>query len=97
MRALLNTRSTLRRSLRDAVAESGCAQVPELARDIATPDYCTATGELRTINAWLGPAGTVRSRSHSMRVCWQGRLAVHSISLSKRFFLPSWAHFGSEQ
>lgn len=33
--------------------------MPELARDIATPDYCAATGELRAVNAWLGPAGTV--------------------------------------
>ncbi|KAK9845504.1 hypothetical protein WJX81_008092 [Elliptochloris bilobata] len=35
------------------------AQVPELARDISTPDYCAATGELCAVNAWLGPAGTV--------------------------------------
>ncbi|GBF98434.1 hypothetical protein Rsub_11079 [Raphidocelis subcapitata] len=36
------------------------SQIPALAADIAAPDY-TALGEdgLRSVNAWLGPAGTV--------------------------------------
>jgi lysine-specific demethylase 8 len=35
-------------------------QIPALATDIRTPDYC-ALGEdgLRSVNAWFGPAGTV--------------------------------------
>lgn len=35
------------------------AQLPALAADIATPDYCSlGEGGLRAVNAWLGPAGT---------------------------------------
>ena len=36
-------------------------QVPALANDIMTPDYCTLgrCGSARSCNAWLGPAGTV--------------------------------------
>jgi lysine-specific demethylase 8 len=35
-------------------------QLPALAADIATPDYCTlGAGELVATNAWIGPAGTV--------------------------------------
>lgn len=34
------------------------AQLPELRKDIAVPHYC-ALGELRTLNVWLGTAGTV--------------------------------------
>ncbi|CAG9463556.1 unnamed protein product [Pedinophyceae sp. YPF-701] len=34
--------------------------VPALARDVATPDYCSlGEGEVRAVNAWLGPGGTV--------------------------------------
>ncbi|KAK3253887.1 hypothetical protein CYMTET_36881 [Cymbomonas tetramitiformis] len=34
--------------------------VPELARDIRTPDYCIlGEGEMQAVNAWLGPADTV--------------------------------------
>lgn len=51
-------------------------QVPELARDIATPDYCAATGELRAVNAWLGPAGTVLAPLRCTRV--QGQ-ALHGV------------------
>ncbi len=38
-------------------------QIPELARDIREPEYCSlGKGVLHSVNAWLGPAGTVCSR-----------------------------------
>ena len=40
-------------------------QVPALRGDIVTPDYCSlGGGELRAVNAWLGPAGTVTPLHH---------------------------------
>ena len=40
-------------------------QVPALRADILTPDYCSlGGGELRAVNAWLGPAGTVTPLHH---------------------------------
>ncbi len=35
-------------------------QIPSLRSDIVTPDYCCLgqEGELRAVNAWLGPGGT---------------------------------------
>ena len=57
-----------------------CQQVPELARDIATPDYCAATGELRAVNAWLGPAGTVRAPPRTSCTLWL--LSIHLPAVS---------------
>ncbi|XP_019053384.1 PREDICTED: lysine-specific demethylase JMJ30 isoform X2 [Nelumbo nucifera] len=40
-------------------------QIQELRRDIFVPDYCFAGGgELRSLNAWFGPAGTVTPLHH---------------------------------
>ncbi|CAN6453661.1 unnamed protein product [Victoria cruziana] len=35
-------------------------QISELRKDIIIPDYCTVTGgDLKSVNAWFGPSGTV--------------------------------------
>ncbi|KAK7830110.1 lysine-specific demethylase jmj30 [Quercus suber] len=40
-------------------------QISELRKDICVPDYCfTGGGELRPLNAWFGPAGTVTPLHH---------------------------------
>ncbi|XP_030506201.2 lysine-specific demethylase JMJ30 [Cannabis sativa] len=40
-------------------------QINELRNDICVPDYCFAGGgEIRSLNAWFGPAGTVTPLHH---------------------------------
>lgn len=40
-------------------------QIQELREDIVVPDYCfSGGGELRSLNAWFGPAGTVTPLHH---------------------------------
>ncbi|XP_030959004.1 lysine-specific demethylase JMJ30-like isoform X3 [Quercus lobata] len=40
-------------------------QISELRKDICVPDYCFAGGgELRPLDAWFGPAGTVTPLHH---------------------------------
>uniref|UniRef100_A0A7N0V8L9 JmjC domain-containing protein n=1 Tax=Kalanchoe fedtschenkoi TaxID=63787 RepID=A0A7N0V8L9_KALFE len=40
-------------------------QISDLRKDILIPDYCFAGGgELRSLNAWFGPAGTVTPLHH---------------------------------
>ncbi|GFY98924.1 2-oxoglutarate (2OG) and Fe(II)-dependent oxygenase superfamily protein [Actinidia rufa] len=40
-------------------------EIQELRKDILIPDYCFAGGgELRSLNAWFGPAGTVTPLHH---------------------------------
>ncbi len=51
-------------------------QIPELARDIREPEYCSlGKGVLHSVNAWLGPAGTVGSccflaTTHTTKFVW---------------------------
>ncbi|XP_050221923.2 lysine-specific demethylase JMJ30 isoform X2 [Mercurialis annua] len=64
-------------------------QITELRNDICIPDYCYAGGgELRSLNAWFGPAGTVTPLHHDPHHNLLAQLAV-TFSL-EIFFEAEW-------
>ncbi|MED6209627.1 Lysine-specific demethylase jmj30 [Stylosanthes scabra] len=65
-------------------------QINELRKDIFIPDYCFAGGgELRSLNAWFGPAGTVTPLHHDphhnilAQVVGKKYIRLYSASLSE--------------
>ncbi|RZB74442.1 lysine-specific demethylase JMJ30-like [Glycine soja] len=65
-------------------------QINELRKDIFIPDYCfTGGGELRSLNAWFGPAGTVTPLHHDphhnilAQVVGKKYIRLYSSSLSE--------------
>ncbi|OIV99422.1 hypothetical protein TanjilG_17232 [Lupinus angustifolius] len=65
-------------------------QISELRKDIFIPDYCfTGGGELRSLNAWFGPAGTVTPLHHDphhnilAQVIGKKYIRLYSASLSE--------------
>ncbi|XP_019451265.1 PREDICTED: lysine-specific demethylase JMJ30-like [Lupinus angustifolius] len=68
-------------------------QINELRRDILIPDYCfTGGGELRSLNAWFGPAGTVTPLHHDphhnilAQVVGKKYIRLYSASFSEELF-----------
>ena len=61
-------------------------QIPELRADVEQPEYCAlGEGRVRSVNAWFGPAGTVRcplsgcNVARSIRCCaCPGALSAHA-------------------
>ncbi|CAN1263609.1 Lysine-specific demethylase JMJ30 [Linum perenne] len=65
-------------------------EINQLRNDICIPDYCCAGGgELRSLNAWFGPAGTVTPLHHDphhnifAQVVGKKYIRLYSPSLSK--------------
>ncbi|RYR70168.1 hypothetical protein Ahy_A03g016678 [Arachis hypogaea] len=68
-------------------------QINELRKDIFIPDYCFAGGgELRSLNAWFGPAGTVTPLHHDphhnilAQVVGKKYVRLYSASLSEELY-----------
>ncbi|XP_061361400.1 lysine-specific demethylase JMJ30 [Gastrolobium bilobum] len=68
-------------------------QITELRKDIFIPDYCFAGGgELRSLNAWFGPGGTVTPLHHDphhnilAQVVGKKYIRLYSASLSEELF-----------
>uniref|UniRef100_A0A803NC66 JmjC domain-containing protein n=1 Tax=Chenopodium quinoa TaxID=63459 RepID=A0A803NC66_CHEQI len=68
-------------------------EIKELRKDILVPDYCYAGGgELRSINAWFGPAGTVTPLHHDphhnllAQVVGKKYVRLYAASLSEELY-----------
>ncbi|XP_030953162.1 lysine-specific demethylase JMJ30 isoform X2 [Quercus lobata] len=68
-------------------------QISELRKDICVPDYCfTGGGELRPLNAWFGPAGTVTPLHHDphhnilAQVVGKKYIRLYSASVSEELY-----------
>ncbi|XP_059429894.1 lysine-specific demethylase JMJ30 isoform X1 [Corylus avellana] len=68
-------------------------QISELRKDICIPDYCFAGGgELRSLNAWFGPAGTVTPLHHDphhnilAQVAGKKYIRLYPASLSEELY-----------
>ncbi|XP_022154056.1 lysine-specific demethylase JMJ30 isoform X3 [Momordica charantia] len=68
-------------------------QINELRNDICIPDYCfVGGGELRSLNAWFGPAGTVTPLHHDphhnilAQVLGKKYIRLYDASLSEELY-----------
>ncbi|CAI0412752.1 unnamed protein product [Linum tenue] len=68
-------------------------EITQLRNDICIPDYCCAGGgELRSLNAWFGPAGTVTPLHHDphhnilAQVVGKKYIRLYSASLSDELY-----------
>lgn len=64
-------------------------QIPELARDIAQPEYCSlGEGVLHSVNAWFGPAGTVSTHLHAISLQLRYRCCAYAETCKLRLLSP---------
>ncbi|KAK6164219.1 hypothetical protein DH2020_001083 [Rehmannia glutinosa] len=68
-------------------------EIQELKQDIVTPDYCFAGGgEIRSVNAWFGPPGTVTPLHHDphhnilAQVVGKKYIRLYSASVSEELY-----------